>query len=123
MAEKGPKEKTEAKPPARKPTAKLVKPAKPVMPTKLVQPVEKDQPDAAAVPVAVAKVAQRPVSGSGSSMLKVKLVKSPIGYPQRQRLALAGLGLRRMQQIVERKDTPAIRGLVNKVRHLVEILA
>jgi len=114
MAEKGQKEKTEVKPKARKPAAKVVKP---------VKPVEKDQPDAAPAPAAVAKAAPRAVSGSASSMLKVKLVKSPIGYPERQRLVLAGLGLRRMQQVVERKDTAAIRGLVNKVRHLVEILA
>lgn len=52
--------------------------------------------------------------------LKVKLVKSPIGYPKDQKAALKALGLRRLQQ--ERvSDTPAIRGNVEKVAHLVRV--
>ena len=51
----------------------------------------------------------------------VKLVKSPIGYDRRQRATLRGLGLRRLQQTVELKDQPAIRGMVGKVQHLVEV--
>jgi large subunit ribosomal protein L30 len=53
--------------------------------------------------------------------LRVKLVKSPIGYDRRQRATLRGLGLRRMQQTVEVADRPAIRGMINKVRHLVKV--
>lgn len=53
--------------------------------------------------------------------LRVKLVKSPIGYDRRQRATLHGLGLRRMQQTVQVADQPAIRGMINKVRHLVEV--
>ncbi len=53
--------------------------------------------------------------------LRVKLVKSPIGYDRRQRATLRGLGLRRMQQTVEVADQPAIRGMIDKVRHLVEV--
>jgi large subunit ribosomal protein L30 len=53
--------------------------------------------------------------------LRVKLVKSPIGYDRRQRATLRGLGLRRMQQTVEVADQPAIRGMINKVRHLVKV--
>ena len=53
--------------------------------------------------------------------LTVKLVKSPIGYNRRQRATLRGLGLRRLQQAVELKDEPAIRGMIEKVRHLVEV--
>ena len=53
--------------------------------------------------------------------LRVKLVKSPIGYDRRQRKTLRGLGLVRMQQTVEVADQPAIRGMINKVRHLVEV--
>lgn len=53
--------------------------------------------------------------------LRVKLVKSPIGYDRRQRATLRGLGLRRMQQTVELADQPAIRGMIVKVRHLVEV--
>jgi large subunit ribosomal protein L30 len=53
--------------------------------------------------------------------LRVKLVKSPIGYDRRQRTTLRGLGLLRMQQTVEVADQPAIRGMIEKVRHLVEV--
>ena len=47
--------------------------------------------------------------------------KSGIGYPQDQRRTIASLGLRRLNQVVEHDDTPVIRGMVNKVRHLVEV--
>lgn len=58
-------------------------------------------------------------SGGG---LKLKLVKSLIGSNERQREAVRGLGLRRLHQTVEREDTPAIRGMVQKVSHLVEVV-
>jgi large subunit ribosomal protein L30 len=51
--------------------------------------------------------------------LKVKMVKSMIGQSERQRRILRGLGLRRINQVVEREDTPAIRGMVQAVQHLV----
>ena len=47
--------------------------------------------------------------------------KSTIGFPQDQRRTIAGLGLRRLHHTVEHEDTPSIRGMVNKVRHLVEV--
>ena len=47
--------------------------------------------------------------------------KSSIGYPKDQRRTIAGLGLRRLHQTVEHDDTPSIRGMVFKVRHLVEV--
>lgn len=53
--------------------------------------------------------------------VSVKLVRSPIGYDRRQRATLRGLGLRRLQQRVELRDEPAIRGMIEKVRHLVEV--
>ncbi len=53
--------------------------------------------------------------------LTVKLVKSPIGYNRRQRATLKGLGLRRMQHTVEVEDTPSVRGMIAKVKHLVEV--
>ena len=53
--------------------------------------------------------------------LTVKLVKSPIGYNRRQRATLKGLGLRRMQHTVEVEDTPSVRGMIEKVKHLVEV--
>lgn len=49
--------------------------------------------------------------------------KSAIGFPQDQRRTIAGLGLRRLHHTVEHEDTPSIRGMVNKVRHLVEVSA
>ena len=55
-------------------------------------------------------------------MIKVKQVKSGIGYNRKQRLSLRGLGLRRMYQVVEVEDTPSVRGMINKVRHLVEVV-
>jgi large subunit ribosomal protein L30 len=53
--------------------------------------------------------------------LKVKLVRSVIGSTERQRQVVRGLGLRRINHTVEREDTPAIRGMVQKVLHLVEV--
>lgn len=53
--------------------------------------------------------------------LKIKWVRSFIGCPQDMRQTIRGLGFRRMQQVVERPDTPAIRGMIEKVRHLVEV--
>jgi large subunit ribosomal protein L30 len=56
-----------------------------------------------------------------SGTLKIRWVRSSIGCPQDMRQTIRGLGLRRLHQIVERPDTPAIRGMVAKVHHLVEI--
>ena len=53
--------------------------------------------------------------------LRITLVKSPIGYAKRQKGTLRALGLRRMHQTVEHEDTPVIRGMVMKVRHLVRV--
>ena len=51
----------------------------------------------------------------------VKLLKSPIGYEKRQRATLNALGLRKLHQTVEKQDTPAIRGMINAVSHLVAV--
>ena len=53
--------------------------------------------------------------------LRVKLVKSPIGYPKRQRETLKGMGLTRLNKEVLLKDTPPVRGMIKKVAHLVEV--
>ena len=53
--------------------------------------------------------------------LKVTLVKSPIGYSERQKNTVRALGLRRMSQTVEHSDTPVIRGMIGKVSHLVKV--
>jgi len=52
----------------------------------------------------------------------VKLVRSPIGRPEKQRRVLRGMGLTKMQKVVTLKDTPEIRGMIRKVAHLVEVL-
>jgi large subunit ribosomal protein L30 len=54
--------------------------------------------------------------------LKIKWVHSGISCPEKQRAVVRGLGLRRLQQVVERPDTPAVRGMVKKIPHLVEIV-
>jgi large subunit ribosomal protein L30 len=51
--------------------------------------------------------------------IKVRWVKSQIGCDRRQRATLRGLGFRRLNQTVDLEDTPAIRGMINKVIHLV----
>ena len=58
---------------------------------------------------------------SGTGTLKIKWVRSYIACPQDMRQTIRGLGFRRMNQVVERPDTPAIRGMIHKVRHLVEV--
>ena len=55
--------------------------------------------------------------------IRVKLVKSPIGCKQSHRATVRGLGLRRMQQIVEVIDTPEVRGMIDTVRYLVRVEA
>jgi len=58
---------------------------------------------------------------SKGGTVKVTLVKSPIGFDSKQATVVKGLGLRRIRHTVELKDTPATRGMIHKVRHLVEI--
>ncbi|MBR3479217.1 MAG: 50S ribosomal protein L30 [Prevotella sp.] len=54
--------------------------------------------------------------------IKVKQIKSKIGYPVDQKRTLEALGLRKIGQVVEKEDSPAIRGMVRKVHHLVNIV-
>ena len=53
--------------------------------------------------------------------IKITLVKSPIGYSKRQKGTIKALGLKRMNHTVEHNDTPVIRGMVNKVSHMVKV--
>ena len=53
-------------------------------------------------------------------MLKIKLVRSMIGRPEKHRKVLRGMGLTKMNKTVVLEDTPAIRGMINKVSHLVK---
>ncbi len=52
----------------------------------------------------------------------VKQIGSPIRRPKDQRATLVGLGLNKMHKTRELEDTPSVRGMVNKIRHLVEIV-
>ncbi len=54
--------------------------------------------------------------------IKVKQIASPIGRPAKQKAILVGLGLNKMNKVVELEDTAAIRGMVNKIPHLVQIV-
>ena len=53
--------------------------------------------------------------------LKITLVKSMIGRPEKHRKVLRGMGLTKMNRTVELEDTPSIRGMVKKVVHLVSV--
>ena len=60
--------------------------------------------------------------GAGEQkVLRITLTKSPIGYSYRQKRTVRALGLRRMHQTVEQKDTPVIRGMIARVSHLVTV--
>ena len=54
--------------------------------------------------------------------IRIRYVRSAIGRPQHQKKVLRGLGLRKLNQVVERVDGPETRGMVAKISHLVEIL-
>ena len=59
---------------------------------------------------------------AAETKLQVTLVKSTIGYPKRQKATVRALGLRRMHQTVEHVDSPALRGMLNKVSHLIKVV-
>jgi large subunit ribosomal protein L30 len=54
--------------------------------------------------------------------IRIKYVRSAIGAPQKHKMVIKSLGLKRLNQVVVRHDTPAVRGMVLQVPHLVEIL-
>ena len=54
--------------------------------------------------------------------IKIQQVKSRINCPKVQKLTLDALGLHKMNAVVEHEDTPSIRGMVNKVKHLVKVI-
>jgi large subunit ribosomal protein L30 len=56
-----------------------------------------------------------------AKMLKIKMVKSEIGRPEKQRKILRGMGLNKLNSCVILSDTPQIRGMINKVVHLVSV--
>ncbi len=58
---------------------------------------------------------------TAAKVLRVTLRKSAIGYPERQKRTLKALGLRRIGQTVEQPDNEAVRGMLQKVIHLIEV--
>ena len=61
--------------------------------------------------------------GKASGTIKVKMIGSVIGCPDKQRATVRGLGLRRMNHVVELVDTPEVRGMINRVSYLVKVEA
>ena len=57
-----------------------------------------------------------------TTKIYVKQIRSPIRRPEVQRKILKGLGLNKMNKVSELNDTPSIRGMINKIPHLVQIL-
>jgi large subunit ribosomal protein L30 len=57
-----------------------------------------------------------------AGVVKIKMIGSVIGCPDDQRATVRGLGLRRMHHVVEREDTPMVRGMIKKVPHLVAVV-
>ena len=57
-----------------------------------------------------------------TNTVKVQLVRSPIGCKESHRATVRGLGLRRVNSVRELEDTPAVRGMINKVRYLVKVV-
>lgn len=54
-------------------------------------------------------------------LVRITLVKSPIGYNISQKRTVRALGLRKMHQTVEHKDSPTLRGMLTKVSHLIQV--
>ena len=71
---------------------------------------------------AATKPAQKKKTAAAGRKLKVTLVRSPIGFNKTQGITVQGMGLRRIRHTVELPDTPETRGMIHKVRHLVEVV-
>ena len=66
-------------------------------------------------------MAKKAAKNDTAKTLKITLVKSVIGFNKTQAATVQGMGLRRINSSVELADTPATRGMIHKVRHLVEV--
>lgn len=66
-------------------------------------------------------MAKKSAKTSSDKRVKVTLVRSPIGFNRTQAETVTGMGLRRINHTVELTDTPATRGMIHKVRHLVTV--
>ena len=61
------------------------------------------------------------MAGDNKNTIRIIQTGSPIGRPKDQRATLVGLGLNRMHRTSELEDTPSVRGMINKVKHLVRV--
>ncbi len=59
---------------------------------------------------------------ANGSILRIKYVRSSIGRSEKQKRIVRSLGLRRLNQVIEREDTPAVRGVIAKIPHLIQIV-
>ena len=66
-------------------------------------------------------MAKKTTAAKSARTLKVTLLRSTIGFNQTQAKTVQGMGLRRIRHSVELPDTPETRGMIHKVRHLVEV--
>jgi large subunit ribosomal protein L30 len=66
-------------------------------------------------------MAKKAAKKTDTKRVKVTLVKSTIGFDKKQAAVVQGMGLRRINHTVELADTPSIRGMIHKVRHLVTV--
>ena len=66
-------------------------------------------------------MAKKAAKSAGGKRLTITLVKSTIGFNRTQDETVTGLGLRRINHSVELPDTPETRGMIHKIRHLVEV--
>lgn len=62
-----------------------------------------------------------PKDQTGDKVIRVTLVRSPIGYTKDQRATARALGLRHLHQTVEHTDNPTLRGMIQKIIHLVQV--
>jgi len=62
-----------------------------------------------------------PKKETGGKTIRITLVRSPIGYTKDQKATAMALGLRQMHQTVEHQDNPALRGMIRKIIHLVQV--
>ena len=69
----------------------------------------------------MAKATAKATNKATGKTVKITLVRSPIGFDRTQAETVRGMGLRRIRHSVELLDTPETRGMIHKVRHLVEV--
>ncbi len=67
-------------------------------------------------------VSKKKAAAETGAKIKIQYVRSAIGSPEKHKLVIKSLGFKRLNQVVDRVDTPAIRGMVAQVPHLVKIL-